>query len=372
MAGASTVSDCSNFSHPPSTEGHPQKCTSRKRARSDVECDGKCNQIYPDVHIKQRMGDDRILGFRHQFCAAFYHVHKKYYPDKRQFGNYFCLDEDKCIIAREAKESIGIAEDIAKKAEEFATEAANFAKETRKKKNLKSFKKAGKAGRDAKTFAKNAREFAKGWKIQPKTAVAVVKFEKEDGSIAYQARYTNCVPQKKHAEDFFKKDVENGELAKKMQEHLEGGTITIYLTLQPCNKSTTTGTKGTPTDQSCCETLKEIFTNRLQQKNIKLYVKPTNLCRLEVKDRDVDDNEDERTHDDDEDDKDNTMDENEHLRRNAVRGIKMLMRHHVNVIEMTTKDWEYLFGMTELAVRQQRDREIQEILNRIEDQIHEA
>ena len=316
------------------------------------------------------MGEDKILGFYHQFCAAFHHVHKKYYPDERQFGNYFCLDKENCIIGKEAKDSIRKAEDIAKKAEEFATEAEQFARETRKK-NPKSYKNTEEAASDAKTFAMNMRKFAKGWKAQPRTVVAVVKFEKEGGGVLYQARYTNCVPQRKHAEDFFKEDMEHGELAKKMQEYLEGGTITIYLTLQPCNKSTTTGTKGTSPDQSCCKTLKDIFTNRLQRRNIKLFVKPTNLCRLEVKDRDVDDNEDDKKHKDDKDDQGNTVDENEHLRRNAVRGIKMLMRHGVQVIEMTTEDWEYLFGMTEL-VRQQRDREIQEILYQIEDQTYEA
>ena len=347
-----------------------ESSASRKRTRNDIECDGKCNEIYPDVHIKQRVGDHKILGFRHQFCAAFYHVHKKYYPDERQFGNYDCLDKEKCIIGKEAKESIGKAKGIAKKAEEFATEAEQFARETRKK-NQKSSENTEKAARNAKTFATNTRNLAKGWKVQPRTVVAVAKFEKEDSSILYQARYTNCVPQMKHAEDFFKEDVENGELATKIEKNLEGGTITIYLTLQPCNKSTTRGTKGTPPDQSCCKTLKDIFTNKLKGRKIKLCVKPTNLCRLEVKNKDVNDNADERKHKDDKDYKGNTVDEDEHLRRNAVRGIKMLMRHGVQVIEMTTEDWKYLFGMTE-EVRDQRDREIQEILNQIEDQIHDA
>ena len=49
----------------------------------------------------------------------------------------------------------------------------------------------------------------------------------------------------------------------------------------------------------------------------------------------------------------------------------MLMRHDVQVIEMTTEDWKYLFGMTE-KVRDQRDREIQKILNQIEDQTQQA
>ena len=232
-----------------------------------------------------------------------------------------------CIIGKEANESIWKAEDIAKKSEEFAAEAEKFAGETRRK-NPKSSENAGKTASDAKALAISVRKLAKGWKAKPRTVVAVVKFEKEDGRILYEARYTNCVPQMKHAEDFFKEDVENGELA-------------------------------------------EIFTNKLQGRNIKLCIKPTNLCRLEVKDRDVDDNE-ERKHEDEKDDQGKLVDENEHLRRNAVRGIKMLMRSGINVIEMTTEDWEYLFGMTELAVRQQRDREIQEILNQIEDQTQQA
>ena len=274
----------------------------------------KCNcnnEIYPDVHIKKREDGVKILGARHQFCAAFYHVHEW---NER---NYSCLDEEKCIIANEAKKP-------------------------------------------------------KGWMAQPRTVVAVVKFAKKDGSIVYEARYTNCQEDTKHAEDFFEEDVEDDLVNK-----IEGGTITMYLTLQPCNRSTTTkpgGTQGTKPNHSCCETLKNIYESKLQKKEVKLRVKPTHFCRLEVKNEDVDDDRDYEPHEPFQQEDEKTK--NEHLRRNAVRGLKMLRRHQVNVDEMTPDDWKYLDGLTDgyspSHVRQSLDNVIRANLQRLEAQVQRS
>ena len=195
---------------------------------------------------------------------------------------------------------------------------------------------------------------AKGWKVQPRTVVAVVKFEKKGGGILYQARYTNCLPQKKHAEDFFKKDVEEQKLGEIINgEKSSGGTITIYLTYQPCNKSTTKkpeGTQGTPPDKSCSETLTNIFTEKLTGRNIKLCVKPSHLYRLTSENLDTNDE---------------SLDKD--LSEKAQEGIEMLIAAGVTVDEMTSNDWKYLRDMTE-PPRQQLDDEIQKILNPIKQQ----
>jgi hypothetical protein len=111
-------------------------------------CNGQCHPIYrTDGHIKQREEDksegdeseedksegdeseedksegdeseenEKFLGSKYQFCAAFYHVHK--WDDKE----HFCLVEDKCIITQDAKERIKKFEDhvttFSGKAEKF-------------------------------------------------------------------------------------------------------------------------------------------------------------------------------------------------------------------------------------------------------------
>jgi hypothetical protein len=81
------------------------------------KCKGECSEIYPiqNEHIKQRVG---ILGSKDQFCAAFYHVHQW---DGRE---HFCLDEDNCIIAQEAKKRIrNFEDDVMKFGAKFAKEA---------------------------------------------------------------------------------------------------------------------------------------------------------------------------------------------------------------------------------------------------------
>jgi hypothetical protein len=251
------------------------------------KCNGECHPIYPaqDQHIK-RVGDERILGSKGQFCAAFYHVHE--WEDRE----HYCLDETKCIIGKRA-----MAE--------------------------------------------------KNWRVQAKTVVAVVKFEDKNGDILYEARYKNCAPQKKHAEDFFKEDIENqdGVLAEIVRDN-PNGTITMYLTLQPCNESTRIeGRVNTNPDQSCCEILKTIVRQRLQNdgRNINLCIKAANTNRLHL------------------------TDQNPKLRNKAERGIKQLMRiEGVNVSGMTREDWNHLFTMTEyIPPRRDLDRVVQNVFERI-------
>ena len=251
-------------------------------AEGGNKCNGECHPIYrTDGHIKRSVVDETFLGSKDQFCAAFYHVHKW---DTRE---HYCL-EPKCIIGQRA------------------TNENNPC-------------------------------------VQARTVVAVVKFEDENGKIQYQARYTNCYKksQQKHAEDFFKEDIEhrNGALREKVKAN-PNGTITMYLTLQPCNESTSIeGTQNTPADKTCCETLKKIFNKILLPKKIKLCVKPTNTCRLslaEEKDKDHD-----------------------RLRENAVDGIKMLMKIGVIFSGMTKEDWHYLLSLTN-ELENREDLEVHE------------
>ena len=339
-------------------------------AANENTCDKRCNQICPDPHIRKRVGDKRILESLDQFCAGFYHTYIWY---KR---NCNCLDAQNCIIARKAKQSIRKAEEIAQKAEEFATKAEKFSKKEKLSvedankfameaenfaKEADEFAKdANKCGDDLKTFAFEVKElvlkaktFAKrfdsfeaeesikepnaiAWEVeeaarqtrrsaknasaQPKTEVAVVKFESVSGKILYEARYTNCSSQKMHADNFFKEDIvdKDGEFRELVQDNPKG-TITLYLTqFQPCNKSTRLeGASGIMTDQSSCDILKEIVTGILQvdDQEIKLCVKVAHTNRLE-------------------------------LEEPAKGGIKELMEEGVNISGMTQDDWDYLFSLT--------------------------
>ena len=240
---------------------------------SENKCNGNCNEIYPANHIKQRVGDKRILGTLDQFCAAFYHVDKWEYRENNCVSaaqNYFCLDQKKCIIAL--------------------------------KKN----------------------EYA-----QPRTVVAVAKFESQTKKILYEARYTNCATNHKHAEDFFKNDIENTDgVFREMVVDNPEGTITIYLTYQPCNKSTKT--KQTDPEKSCCDTLQKIATKTLRAdgRKIDLCVKATHTRNLSLEE--------------------NNGKAYEPRRVRAVEGIKKLMKiEGVTVSGITQKDWDYLFTLTE-------------------------
>ena len=391
-------------------------------------CNKLCYAVYPkeDGHIKRRKNqDEKILGSKDQFCAAFYHVpewnHCKW--PRIAFRQHFCLDEDKCVIGKEAKEGIKHfgqnADNIAREGHQFSNDAKELTKEVLQfSKDAKKFvtegnKIAKKANEfynvsdkfqasvenilkqnkvqqltkkskhfaefvtKAKTFAKEAKNAAKAWYAQPDARIAVVKFEKKDGSILYEARYTNC--SEKHAENFFEEDITKNEIFNEIVKWNPNGTVTLYLTLHPCYKSTGEEREGTEEgedsneeeedsneeeesfneeeeagneekgegaeeSQSSCAILKRIVTEILRQdgRQIKFLVKATNLDLLRKKD--------------------GTLDEL------AAREIKDLMRiEGVNVSEMTHKDWHYLFGMTkEFSNRQVLDREVQDIF----DQIH--
>jgi hypothetical protein len=372
-------------------------------------CD--CHAIYNERgHIKQRAGKERILGSKGQFCAAFYHVHEWYYRQEKQYREHFCLDEDNCIIAQEAKEHIKKFVDYANKfvedANKFVENANKFvedakklavdanklaedanklaedAKELAKKQKIcadeayefitkahkfiekamqfdekaKLFKKKPKNAANKKRAAKLPEQLAEkaeqldekaedaiyAWCVEPEAVVAVVNFEKIDGRILYEARYTNCRKKKMHAEDFLKEDIGKGVLAEIVRDN-PNGTITMYLTLQPCNKSTGE-TDNTNPDQSCCDILKKIVREILRNngRNIKLCIKATHM-NLRLTEQD------------------------DTLRQNAERGIKQLMRiEGVNVSGMTRQDWDYLFSMTKyIPPRRDLDREVQDIFERI-------
>jgi hypothetical protein len=185
----------------------------------------------------------------------------------------------------------------------------------------------------------------------------------------------------------------------------------MYLTLQPCNKSTSIkGTQKTKPSQSCCNILGNIFKNTLQKDghNINLCVKAAHTNRLRRSDEDNEDDEldeddkdkedngddeddkDKEDNEDDEDDKDNEdngddvldeddeddkdnednkNDENKILQKNAVDGIMQLMQIGVNVREMTQKDWDYLFAMTKDDVnRKDLDKDVQNTFKKIRDE----
>ena len=309
-----------------------QKIVSTTMGERDEPCDGDCagNPIYKDAHIKKRGENEPILRRKEDFCGAFYHVDKRPEKPGKSIRQFFCLNRDKCIIfLRENKE-----------------------------------------------------------RSPPIKVVAVAKFETDDSGSKplYEARYTNCISSspsiKMHAEEFFREDVDRNdeELANLINKN-PGGTITIYLTLQPCNFSTTTNPKGkigTWPYHSCCKTLRDIYIDKLRGKKVNLCVKPTHLCYLDkVEDTDAGDDTDYVTHE-----VVQKHQENEHFRKNAVRGIKMLMRNGITVSKMETADWEYLLSMTEpvdqgsiVDVEGRRkilDDEIGDILEKIRQQLHQG
>ena len=253
-----------------------------------------CCPIYENEykHIIRRVDEKPILGYPYQFCAAFFHTHKRGVGD--EVKKHQCLDESRCIISKRALDE--------------------------------------------------------GFKVQPKTVVAIVKFENNEG-VKYEAKYTNCVSAQKHAEDFFKDDVEKGELKNKIDENPKG-TITMYLTLPPCNKSVSIkGTKGTPADKSCCDTLKNMYNKTLKDK-IELRIKVTHPYRLSTSEAKGDD---------------------ETLRKRAMKGIENLMDADIRFSAMNKEDWDYLSSMTmeprdELGIMKPRvelDQEIERIVEHI-------
>ena len=132
------------------------------------------------------------------------------------------------------------------------------------------------------------------------------------------------------------------------------GTISLYLTYQPCNKSTQTG--NTVPNQSCCDVLETIVGQRLRNngRNINLCVKAANTRRLSLTKE-----------------KGNN---NETLRQNAVAGIKKLMQvEGVNVSAMTPEDWGYLLSLTkDFESRQDLDKSVQNIFDKIQHEIDQS
>jgi hypothetical protein len=255
------------------------------------------------------------------------------------------------------------ANEFADKARQFAEQAKSFVRKKKQKLREKLAEEVNQISAKANQLEKTADKAAYAWCAQARTVVAVVKFEKVDGRILYEARYTNCGREKKHAEDFFKEDIENenGVLAEIVQENPKG-TITMYPTIQPCNQSTSeTGTENTNADQSCCDILETIVGQTLQNdgRNINLCIKATNTNRL------------------------SQIDKNPNLRDNAVNGIKNLMGiESLNVSGMTREDWHYLLSLTnelenrkDLEVhegRQDLDASVKHIFNEIQAKVNEA
>ena len=246
----------------------------------------ECDKIYPDDHIKRRVGDERILGTLDQFCAAFYHVPEWEYRESEpvELRNYSCLDQKNCIIAKERKKL-----------------------------------------------------------ARPRKVVAVAKFENPSGKILYEARYTNCGKQQMHAENFFQRDIENGVFSELVQDNPEG-TITLYLTTQPCNKPRET--PATDRNQSCCNILRYIFIGTLREngRKIDLCVKAAHQNYLG-----------------------RVAQEFQILKDNAKEGIKHLITDGVKVSGMTQDDWDYLFTLTkDNQDRKHLDQEVESIFRKIE------
>ena len=170
--------------------------------------------------------------------------------------------------------------------------------------------------------------------MQPKTVVALAKFE-VDEEIKYEARYTNCCDEKEHAEDLFDRDLRHGELSKEISNATERNrtkSITLYLTYQPCNKSTGE-TEGTRRNQSCCDILEEVYSKVLQPQSVSLCIKPTHTLRLDQKPAKKKYCE-------------TGTDNHEVLRKNAVGGIQQLIESGINISGMQREDWDYLSTLT--------------------------
>ena len=218
-----------------------------------------CFPIYPrkDGHITEiNTSNEKSLGSREQFCAAFYHVRPGF---DNQLGS--CLD---------------------KKCSKFNDNPIDI------------------------------------------TVVALVKFENKRDSPVYEARYTKCYVNKLHAENFFDCDIRHGVLTNQVEnEENHDGTITLYLTYQPCNKSTGDTELGTRPNQSCCDILKRIYFDILQPKGIRLRIKITHEFRLGRQQQGGD----------------------KELRQKARAGIQELIKSGITVSGMEENDWNYLFPM---------------------------
>ena len=145
---------------------------------------------------------------------------------------------------------------------------------------------------------------------QPLTAVALVKFQPTNGQ-HFLRRYTNCYSNKTHAEEYFVNDVK-ANICSSFGELKE---VTMYITMQPCHKSTS-DTKGTKKDWSCCDILIDLAKNEL--KGVKIVIKPTHLSQAGW-------------------DKTKASINDRKLIENAEKGIMKMKR---NGIELSQMDWD--------------------------------
>ncbi|XP_048578341.1 uncharacterized protein LOC125560604 [Nematostella vectensis] len=217
--------------------------------------------IYTDrehVKVAEMKGDgSEILGTIGQFCEAMYHVKSNYnLNDQERSVKDGCLGSEQCSLGRYE---------------------------------------------------------------YPKTAVALVMFQKKNASskeweTKSVRRYTNCYDDGKHAEDFFLSDI--------IKNPLEDGEwrLTMYITMQPCNKSTGK-TRGTPDDHSCCKTILEAKDELNRNCKVELIIKPAHLMQAGWK-----------KNEDSWDDKIN----------NAEEGVKLLMKEGIKLEGLKKPDWDYL------------------------------
>ena len=228
--------------------------------------------------------DGKILGTVGQFCGAFFHVPQTF--SNRQQIHFTCLDKE-CIIMK-------------------------YIESNRQQRNP----------------PRN--------NTPPKTAVALVKYETDANEILFLKRYTNCYSGKMHAEEFFCLDInsktsEHRELITAMYDEKRITKITMYITMQPCHRSTAPTTKGTHDDQSCCKMIFDAirYWHNQVKNDVKILIKPTHLSRAGG------------TADDD-------------LTRNANDGLGALMSiPNIEVLPMGPRDWKFLLEHSEVRTQQE-------------------
>ena len=229
---------------------------SNEEKYSHTECDYRFLVYKDSIHIQSKKSIQKA-----EFCGAFYHTPES--PTRK----HHCFDEEKCVVAVEAKSK-------------------------------------------------------SNWLVQPKTVVAVVKYEGKEESDSFEAMYTNCYSHRVHAEEYFvrditeemygNKDLTKAIVAKKIKK------ITMYITLQPCHLSTE-GTSGTNENCSCCKTLMGLLNESL--KGVKLCIKPTHICKADYRLQNK---------------------ASDKLIVAAKIGIKLLMEAGVEFSRMERDDWIYL------------------------------
>ena len=221
-----------------------------------------CNldyEIYKDFqHIKSD-GTNRKLGSIGEFCAASYHVS----------GNgYCCLDTEHCQVADMVKD----------KAEKH--------------------------------------DPSPKW-TPPKSVVALVKYEIDDGS-HISVRYSNHRKNntRKHAEEFFSDDIKNMTLS----SSVSGKTlkkITMYITFQPCHRSTL----HTP-GKSCCDVLLGLL-GHPRLNGVEIFIKPTHIYKAGEQHR-------------------------KSLEKQGRIGIWLLKHRKITITRMEKNDWKDLFDLVDM------------------------